>query len=416
MGYALRRMENGTLPLPVLLPGSRSRWLHVISHLDPKYGGLSAAVPELGRTLARRSGCAAEIAAFCEPGEDVHPEGFAAGTVSFWPHSRGTWLHNQQLRRRFEAKVAGFDGVHIHGLWEQSTAEACRAAIAARKPYVLSAHGMLEPWALRNKRLKKMIYAALVERDNVRSAACRIALTEAEAEDYRRFGARGPIAIVPNGVQLPEQVDPRLFLDLHPELAGKRVVLFLGRLHRKKGVDLLLQAWAKLAAQHPDAHLVVAGPDSEGTLETLETFVAEHALQQQVTFAGMLRGELKWSALAAAEAFILPSHSEGLSMSILEAMGMGLPVIVTRQCHMPQVQEFAAGWTIEPEVKEIAGALEELLANARGSNREIGLRGSRLIAERYDWTVIARQTAEVYRWALGGAQPGLRPAHVEVVL
>ena len=394
---------------PVELPVARSRWLQVVTHLDPKYGGLSSAVPALGQALSERTNCRAELAAFCAEGEHFEPRDFARSAVSYWPQGRGSWLHNQRLKNNFAQRIAEVEGVHIHGLWEQSTIEACRAASAAGKPYVLSAHGMLERWALRNKRWKKSLYAALIERSNVRGAACRIALTEAEAGDYERFGCAGPVAIIPNGVSLPEQRDSEPFFSEFHELRGRRLILFLGRLHPKKGVDLLLRAWTEVAPRHRDAHLVIAGPDSEGTRAQLEAVVAEHSLEGQVTFTGMLRDEKKWSALAAAEAFTLPSHSEGLSISVLEAMGMGLPVIVTRQCNLPEVKQYGAGWTIEPECKQLTRALSELLESRSAASREMGLAGSRLVEQRYNWTAVARQTAEVYRWVLGGPVP----RHVE---
>ncbi len=409
MGFALPRTEHPLSSGPVELPVVRSRWLHVVTHLDPRYGGLSSAVPALGQALSECTNCRAEIAAFCLEGEHFEPCGIGPALLSYWPQGRGSWLHNQRLKSSFEQKIASVDGVHIHGLWEQSTLEACRAASAAGKPYVLSAHGMLERWALRNKRWKKLLYAALVERSNVRRAACRLALTEAEARDYERFGCAGPVAVIPNGVSLPGLRDPEPFFAEFPELRGQRLILFLGRLHAKKGVDLLLRAWTEIAPRHRDAHLVVAGPDSEGTRAQLESIVAQHRIEGQVTFTGMLRDQMKWSALAAAEAFTLPSHSEGLSMSALEAMGMGLAVVVTRQCNLPEVKQHGAGWTIEPERRQLVAALHELLKNRPAENREIGLAGSRLVEQRYNWAAVARQTAEVYRWVLGGPVP----RHVE---
>ena len=397
------------VPGPVELPVARSRWLHVVTHLDPKYGGLSSAVPALGRALSEETNCRAELAAFCLPGEHFEPSGFSASNVSYWPQGRGTWLHNQRLKSSFEQRVASVNGVHVHGLWEQSTIEACRAAAVAGKPYVLSAHGMLESWALRQKRWKKLFYGALIERANVRGAACRLALTEAEASDYERFRSAGPVAIIPNGVSIPERRDPELFFAEFPKLRGQRLVIFLGRLHPKKGVDLLLRAWTQVASYHRDAHLVVAGPDSDGTRAVLEAVVQEHRLQGQVTFTGMLRDQMKWSALAASEAFTLPSHSEGLSMSTLEAMGVGLPVIITRQCNLPEVQQHGAGWIIEPEWRALAEALRELLEKRSDVNQAIGVAGSRLVVQRYNWAAVARQTAEVYRWVLGGPLP----RHVE---
>jgi glycosyltransferase involved in cell wall biosynthesis len=206
-------------------------------------------------------------------------------------------------------------------------------------------------------------------------------------------------------VDIPVSTNPALFLDRFAHLRGKRILLFLSRLHPKKGVDLLLPTWSQLASTFPEAHLVLAGPDFEDTRAGLERIVAANNLQDSVTFTGMLRDELKWSALAAAECFILPSHSEGLSVSILEALGMGLPVIVTSPCNMPEVREFQTGWLIPTTIPALTSAVEELLQNSPQTNQQIGSRGKDLIATRYTWTIVAQQMADFYAWVLGGPVP-----------
>ena len=163
-----------------VVPGPE-RWLAVLSHTDPRYGGLSSAVPRLSRSVSATGGYDVSLAAFCAPGEHVRPAGFDEAHLSFWPAGRGAWLTSSDLRRQFAAEVAGVDGVHIHGLWEASTAMASRTARAVTKPYLLSAHGMLEPWALRQKRLKKFLYARIIEHRVVSEADCLHALTQAEA-------------------------------------------------------------------------------------------------------------------------------------------------------------------------------------------------------------------------------------------
>lgn len=389
----------------------RSHWLTVVSHLDPRYGGLSSVVPQLSTRLASTHPYTVDLAAFCEAGELYSPSNYPELTISQWPTSRRVWVGNQPLRARFRSLVAAADGVHIHGVWEQSTAIAAATARALRKPYILSAHGMLETWALSNKRLKKYVYAALFERANVRGAACLHALTYAEAKDYRRFGATGPIAIIPNGVTIPATVDPFPFLSQFPALSGKKILLFLGRIHFKKGIDLLIESWSQLSRTSPEAHLVLAGPDFAGTRARMEALVAHKGLGSTVHFTGMLRHELKWSALAAAEAFVLPSYSEGLSVSVLEAMGMGLPVIVTEQCNLPEVKELGAGWQVQSEVGPLTSALREFLSNSAQANAEIGRRGRHLVLTRYNWTTVSDRMAELYRWVEGGP----RPNSVEIV-
>ncbi len=382
------------------------RWVEVVSHTDPKYGGLSSAVPALSGALAHVTEARITLEAFCADGEAAVPLELPASDVGFWPLSRRQWMSGE-VRRRFSQVLRGADGVHIHGLWESSTAAAARTCRELRIPYVLSAHGMLEPWALRSAHLKKLLYSRLIEHRNVREAACLHALTRNEAIQYRVFGAHSPIAVIPNGVNLPAHSNAELFFNRFPELRGKRILLFLARLHPKKGLDRLIESWRSIAASWPDAHLVVAGPDFEGTRARLKTVIRREQLQGAITFAGMLRGEEKWSALSAAECFILPSYSEGLSVSVLEALGMGLPVIVTDACNMPEVEENRCGWQVSVSGDSLVKALQELLSNNPAENHVLGCRGAELIQDRYTWPKVARQMAEVYAWIQDGTEPRL---------
>ena len=397
--------------VPVLDPvgafpqASARRWLSVVSHTDPRYGGLSSAVPRAGEAVAATGRFDVSLAAFCAPGEKIRPAGFDEAHLSFWPVSRRPWLQSGALRRQFSEIIHEADGVHVHGLWEGSTAVAARTARALKKPYIVSAHGMLEPWALANKRWKKRVYARLFERDLVARASCLHALTEAEAQQYRAFGAKGPIAIIPNAVEIPAELSSRLFLATYPALLGKRLVLFLGRLHPKKGLDLLLAAWERVSKEHPEAHLVLAGPDAEGTAAKLVATLTSLGLEGSVTFTGMLDGTMKWSALAAAECFVLPSYSEGLSMGALEALGAGLPVIVTRNCNMPEVTRHGAGWEIEPNALELTAALQDTLRESPESNRRMGAHGAELVTARYNPRHVANEMANLYEYVLGGIPP-----------
>ena len=150
---------------------------------------------------------------------------------------------------------------------------------------------MLESWALKNKRLKKQIYAALFERRNLQGAACLHALTQAEAQDYRNFGLKNPIAVIPNGVEIPSAVSAEPFLAQFPALRGKQLVLFLGRIHFKKGLDILCRAWSKIFKNHPNTQLVLAGPDFENTQAEIQKLLQSLGAESQVTFTGMLTSQ-----------------------------------------------------------------------------------------------------------------------------
>lgn len=394
-------------PAREISPLGAHRWLSVVTHLDPRYGGLSAVVPELSSALAEKRAASMSLAAFCSPGELYSRAKLEHVSLTEWPAGRGPWLRNRELAARFDGLLASADGVHVHGLWEQSTLVACQAARRHRLPYVVSAHGMLDQWALRNKRLKKLIYSALFERTNLEKASCLHALTEAEANDYRQYGCTSPIAVIPNGVQVPQHTSSQTFLSQYPALKEKRLFLFLGRLHFKKGIDLLVRAWQEIIARWPEAHLILAGPDFEGTRAQLSKLIEEQGLANHVLFTGMLRDDLKWSALAAAECFVLPSYSEGLSISVLEAMSMGLPVIVSEQCNLPEIAEQDAGWVIPANVAALQSALKVVLGNSPKTNAATGQRGRIFVSGRYNWSHIAAQMAEVYSWVEGGSMPSI---------
>ena len=380
-------------------------WLSVVSHLDPRYGGLSSAVPALGSAVSTCGPYTVALAAFCRPQEHYVPAVDSSVSIHHLPLGRLAWFRDFAARRSFQELVSSSTGVHIHGLWQMSTSTAAHAARQAAKPYLISAHGMLESWALANKKLKKQIYAALCERSNLRSAACLHALTEAEADDYRKFGLTNPVAVIPNGVNLPLHSSETAFLENFPALRGKRLILFLSRIHFKKGLDILAEAWARVSRQFPEAQLVLAGPDFENTQATVTRRLEELGVAERTTFTGMLAGELKWSALAAAECFVLPSYSEGLSVSVLEAMGMGLPVLITQQCNLPEVSEHGCGWTIPAQAGALESALTQLLSCPAAQRAEIGENGRRLVASRYSWPIIGAQMASLYSWLAGGSLP-----------
>lgn len=377
-------------------------WLSVTDHLDPKYGGICAVVPELCDAVNRAGECRMSVGGFCPPQECV-PELPGISTTRY-PSGWRQWT-SRSLLAKFAAHIRNSDGVHIHGIWREHCSLTAWYAREADRPYIISAHGMLDDWAVNNKRWKKALYAALVERRNCEGARCVHALTRAEAINYRSFGIRRPIAIVPNGITVPTSLSSRQFLEAHPHLKDRRIVLFLGRIHPKKGVDLVCRAWPSINRSHPDAHLVIAGPDFENSQSRIEAIVEDTGMRRHVTFTGMLRGSMKWSALASCDIFILPSHSEGLSVSVLEAMGAARPVVVTRQCNIPEVRNYSCGIEIEPRPKEIVDSVSALLSLNTSQLSALGRNGQLLVRNRFSWPTIGGQMTSLYRWAMGGPVP-----------
>jgi glycosyltransferase involved in cell wall biosynthesis len=392
-------------------PKREMTWLQVLSHLSPHFGGIAISVPELARATEAHGAYDCRIAAFCSGKELMDLPIVQRKNAETFPSTRWRWLTDVRLRSRLKDTIRGASGVHIHGIWEPHCHMTSWAARAHKRPYVISAHGMLDEWALRHKPVKKALYATLIETGNLQRAACLRALSADEVNDYRRLGLTNPIAIVPGGIETDRLSSPILFGETYPHLMGRRIVLFMGRLHAKKGLYLLLEAWAAVSRSADDLHLVIAGPDSDSTLASLQRMVDELNLRQSVTFAGMLTGDHKWSALAAASLFVLPSYSEGFSIAVLEALASALPVLVTVPCHIPEVAKHECGWVIEPTLESLKRTLDEFAGLSECDARRMGENGRKLVRRRFDWSVVGRQMAQVYDWLQGGS----KPSTVEIV-
>lgn len=309
------------------------------------------------------------------------------------------------LTSQVAARLNHASVIHAHGLWMHAGVMAQRCARRARCPRVVSPHGMLEPWALRNSRWKKRLAAWLFENKNLRSADCLHALCSAEAENFRRYGLRNPIAIIPNGVSLADLARPRLPSQnlSRAELAGsdQKILLFLSRLHPKKGLENLLQAWQTLAADFSDWRLVIAGAGDAAYETKLKSLVQTLHLSSRVVFIGPVYGAAKSELLAASAAFVLPSYSEGFSMAVLEAAAAGLPIMLTPECNFPELVGARAALETAPEIHAIAAQLRKLLKLSTAEREAMGARGRALIERHYTWPVLSAQMCQVYQWLLG---------------
>jgi glycosyltransferase involved in cell wall biosynthesis len=264
---------------------------------------------------------------------------------------------------------------------------------------------MLEQWELSNKGTKKQLYSAMFERRSLSLSSCLRALSEQEACDYRRYGLRNPIAVIPNGIAPLFRVSTDETLMAHPEIAGKKVVLFLSRVHFKKGIFNLIEAWRIVSEQDPNTHLVIAGGDFANTEAKARDMVRAYSLSGRVTFCGVVRGQEKLELLSAARVLCLPSYSEGLSVAVLEALSMGVPVVVTKACNIDGVDSSAAGFVTSNDPRKLSEALLTSLSLGTAEWEGMSARAQNLARDRYDWSRVGGMMASVYEWLLGGAKP-----------
>lgn len=373
---------------------ARSGWLHLCNGLDPiRDGGMVPSI--LGMTGAlKRAGADARIVT-------PTPSRLDASAIPAGLSIAGPEADMAEAIRSAEV-------VHIHGLWQGHGRRGASLARRAGVPYVMTAHGMAEPWALRHKRLKKQAYLALVESKNLRRAACLHALSRPEIGHLRALAPKAPVCFIPNGV------DPTFFDDLpsrsaleadHPELKDKFVLLFFGRVHAKKGLDVLAEALGALHHDFPDLHLLIAGKD-DGAWSPFADRLNALGLTDRATYVGHVGGEQARKVWAAADAFVLPSYSEGFSMAILEALACSLPSVFTTACHFPEAGQADAALIVEPQVDAVTGALRDLLERSPAERARLAANGRRLIEADYTWDQQGERLAAVYQWLAGG---GPRP-------
>ncbi len=344
------------------------------------------------------------------------------------------WGYSNELVPAMVA--ADLDVLSVHGLWKYCSVGARRWHRRTGRPYVVHPHGMLEPWALRNAQWKKRIAALLYENDHLRGAACLSALSEAEAESIRACGLRNPICVIPNGVDLPELGDSSMLnapgavasaivsgLPGHTQQIdalgtahatatglrtfgqGRKILLYLGRLHPKKNVANLIRAWNDtFNAQRSRSDswvLAIAGWDQGGYESELKRIAASPS----VVFLGPQFGAEKSECYRACDAFILPSLSEGLPMTVLEAWAHAKPVLMTPECHLPEGFSAEAALRIGSSPQEISIGLKQLTEMSEKRRSEMGARGRDLVTRNFSWLRIGEQMRSVYEWVLGGGPP-----------
>jgi glycosyltransferase involved in cell wall biosynthesis len=374
--------------------------LHIVPSLAPEWGGppvvvmnLTEALKEVGvdctifATIGYRVG---------KPAPATH--GVTTKLFPTGPISRLWAGFAPGLLSSLREEIERYDLVHIHELWHYPHFAAYRAAKKAGKRFIITPHGELNDPALREKALKKSIYMRLFQRRALSQASAIHVITDDEARMTRRLGLSVPIVVHPNGVkaeqfqQLPSET---IFLTKFPELQGNKIVLFLGRIHPIKGLDLLARAFAGLVKDHPDVRLVIAGADVQGYQRSLEALLTVLRVRDKTLFTGHLSHNEKLAALSAADIFALTSYSEVIGLSSLEAMAAGVPVIITRQCQFPEAAESNAGFVVDTNPAEIESAMRQILDDPEAA-RDMGQRGRALVSQKYTWGEIAKNMASTY--------------------
>jgi glycosyltransferase involved in cell wall biosynthesis len=377
------------------------RILHIVGSISPAAGGPTEAIRMI--IGYRPPGYEAEVVTLDSPDAPfIHDFPFKVYALG---NRKKSW-YSPRLIPWLEANRDRFDGVIVHGLWE-FTGLAALLTLPGHRPYMVFTHGMLDPYFKRRyllKHIKKWLYWVPVQYWVLRSADRVLFTTDLERElATQSFWLwRWKPMVVSYGAdpQLPEieKLIPA-FLETCPELQdneeGRRYLLFLGRIDPKKGCDLLLQAFAVVAPEHPELHLVMAGPAAWRWRDDLQEIVDRAGLTDRVHWPGMLRGDAKWGAFAAAEAFVLPSHQENFGIAVAEALACGRPVLISDQVNIhPEISADGCGLVESDTLDGTIRLLQRWLALSPAQRNAMGLQAKATFETRYD---MRRNSAAIYR-------------------
>ena len=378
---------------------------HIIDSLDPSQGGppvstvsLAAAQAALGHDVTVVSNESSDSSPhlnrlLCDiPGSD---------RLTITLVSQKNYLDKLfgvSAKRFFVRNMHRWDILHLHGLWRPILWAAAEGALEQNTKWGLAPKGMLHPWALQQKRWKKGLALKFRWRRAIRRAAFLHILNSEEKVYVERLRLDCPIEVIPNGFS-PEKMDCSANGLVSPvEMAkwmDRPYILFLGRLHLVKGLDYLADAFAIVAQRNSEINLVVAGPDA-GMLQQFKARVCRLGISRRVYVVGMLFGANKYAAIRNAICLCQPSRQEGFSMTIIEALASGIPVVISRDCHFPEVEELGAGHVVELDAMSIGNALLQIVDN--GEWRMIaGQKARELALAKYTWPKIAEQSIDVYK-------------------
>ena len=372
--------------------------------LDPVNGGLFYSVPRLCEALAA-VGTEMTLLSVAEKQSDqraFYHKGYHDCRFA-WDYARIPILRRLRISRALSSALLDAaltaDVIHSHGLWLMPNISAGRAAAGGPTPLVVSPRGMLAPAALGFSAWRKRAFWALLQGPAVRGAACIHVTSEQEYQEIRGFGLANPVAIIPNGIDLPE-----LAWSESAAPAIERIVLSLGRIHPKKGLARLVRAWSKVEARYPAWRLRIAGPPERGHDNELRALAVSLGLTR-ISVEGPIYGEAKTSAYRCADVFVLPTLNENFGLTVAEALAAGTPVISTKGAPWSGLEREGCGWWIEQGIDPLAAALARVMALPREPLKTMGDKGRKWMARDFSWDCVGRSMLDLYLWLARHAEP-----------
>jgi len=368
--------------------------VHCISSLDKNDGGPSRSVPLLCNAIAAR-GHHVELLHTNSPSPVSLVETDFFKIKPFQPDS---WFKPFKGSKTLKNYIYSSDPdlFHGHGLWQMPVHYMARAAQAKNIPYIISPRGMLEPGALKFSKWKKKVAGAGFQNTDLSRSACLHATGTLEAENLRRYGLKNPVAIIPNGLavgDLSESVESR-------ESTEERYVFFMSRIHPKKGLKYLIEAWAELQHIFPEWTLIIAGNDENNYENRLKLQAQKQATSHRIKFVGPVFGAEKKELLRTADIFVLPSLSENFGIVVAEALASGTPVITTKETPWEDLESYKCGWRIHAGKSALLLALKSAMALSPEERSVMGRRGHSLIRDKYAIASVSEKMILLYEWII----------------
>ena len=387
------------------------RILHVYRSLSTKLGGPAILIPSLCRGLSRQ-GCQTTILT-CNAGEQDRPAKSGQTKIVVAHFTNSEILSSMVgVYQELRSLVNSADIVHFHGLWWPINWVVERWARKHSKAMLLSAHSCFQQWELNQslpKQTKRLVAWQLYGRRLSKECRAIHATASNEREAIRATGLGSDVAMIPIGIDISEFTDlpsKQIFDKYFPMLSKYRILLFMSRIHPKKGLVILAHAWGKLALQFPDWHLLVVGPDYSNHRSEVEAILKSYNIKDSYTFAGHLTGEARLAVYNAADLFVLPTYSENFGIVIGEALAAKVPVITTTETPWEDIERHKCGWIIRPRQSDLIETLAGALSLDKSVLEEMGERGHEFVKNNYSWETVALKMKRLYHWMLyGGEKP-----------
>lgn len=356
--------------------------VHIVASIDKSSGGPARSVP---KTCEYVSQLGVDIELIANPSANpIEVRTSSCFKVTFR-------TYRELLKTRLTVANKPVSLIHLQHIWSPYIHRMARLARLKNIPYVITPRGMLEPWIMHRNPLKKQLGMMLYQRTDLRRAACLQATCEAEKVSIRALGFTNPVAVIPNGVDLSVIPYPRT-------VRRTKKIVFISRIHQKKGLELLLQTWKELNL--PDWTLELAGEGNATYIEKLKRKIKTEQIQR-VSLVGPQYGADKWKFLETAEVMILPTYSENFGIVVAEALAFGIPVITTQGAPWAELETEQCGWWIDLSVANIVQALTEVINCTPEELAIMGERGRKLIERKYDIRKVAEDVKKMYDWMLG---------------